>query len=41
MDSNVRSGQAISEYMHLTVGVTDSQGALADEIPKQFGQQMH
>jgi hypothetical protein len=27
--------------MDLAVGVADSQGALADEAPKQIGQQQH
>jgi hypothetical protein len=38
VDGDVRSGQAIAEYMHLAVGVADSQRALADEAPKQIGQ---
>ncbi len=39
VDGDVGPGQAIAEYMHFAVGVADPQGALADETPKQIGQQ--
>ena len=38
VDADVRPGQKTAEYMHLAVGVADSQLALADEAPKQIGQ---
>ena len=41
VDADVRSGQKTAEYMHLAVGVADSQLALADEAPKQIGQSTH
>jgi hypothetical protein len=31
----------IAEYMYLAVGIADSQRALADEAPKQLGQETH
>jgi hypothetical protein len=41
VDGDVGPGQAIAEYVHIAAGVADSQGALADEAPKQIGQQTH
>jgi hypothetical protein len=41
VDADVRPGLETAEYMHLAVGVADSQLALADEAPKQIGQQTH
>jgi hypothetical protein len=38
VDADVRSGQKTAAYMHLAVGVADSQLALANEAPKQIGQ---
>ena len=38
VDADVGSGQETAEYMHLAVGVADSQLALADEAPEQIGQ---
>ena len=41
VDGDVRPGQPIAEDMHFAVGVANPQGALADETPKQIGQQTH
>ena len=41
VDGDVGPGQAFAEDMDLAVGITDSQGALADEALKQIGQQTH
>src|SRR5258705_9080760 len=40
-DGDIRPGQAIAEYVNFAAGVADSQGAMADEAPKQIGQQTH
>src|SRR6185437_4736031 len=41
VNGDVGAGQAISEYVHVSVGVADSQRTLVNETPKQVGQQTH
>src|SRR6185312_1019441 len=41
VNGDVGAGQAISEYVHVSAGVADSQRTQVNETPKQVGQQTH
>jgi hypothetical protein len=41
VDGDIGPWHAVAEYIRFAVGIADAQCALADETPKQIGQQTH